>query len=179
MQHKLINLTLAFVVLLSMQGFSQATEKSNHPLLDKYYPENRDKNNAPAPEVKPAAQPIPTPVATTTSKPAVLSRPVTKPIMAPAAITATAPALVATPALPPTTITTEALTPSLAAPAMTATTTIDKPTIITPQASPTQKIATSLPTSIYNGTRLGSSTKQYDTWEKNNNGAGSVTTSSK
>lgn len=32
---------------------------------------------------------------------------------------------------------------------------------------------------IYMDTRLGSSTKQYDTYEKNNNGAGSVTTSPK
>ena len=40
------------------------------------------------------------------------------------------------------------------------------------QARPEQK-------GIYRDTRLGSSTKQYDTYEKNNNGAGSVTTSPK
>ncbi len=40
------------------------------------------------------------------------------------------------------------------------------------QARPEQK-------GIYSDTRLGSSTKQYDTYEKNNNGAGSVTTSPK
>jgi hypothetical protein len=40
------------------------------------------------------------------------------------------------------------------------------------QARPEQK-------GIYRETRLGSSTKQYDTYEKNNNGAGSVTTSPK
>jgi len=66
-------------------------------------------------------------------------------------------------------------------PSITTTTSINKTTTVTVQA-PAQKIQvqpTQPPPSPYMDTRLGSSTKQYDTWEKNNNGAGSVTTSPK
>jgi hypothetical protein len=41
------------------------------------------------------------------------------------------------------------------------------------------KAQTQAPSTPYNDTRLGSSSPLYDTWEKNNNGAGSVTTSPK
>jgi hypothetical protein len=64
-------------------------------------------------------------------------------------------------------------------PAISDTTAINKPsTVVVPP--PAQKVYTPPPPSPpLMDTRLGSSTKQYDTWEKNNNGAGSVTTSPK
>jgi hypothetical protein len=59
------------------------------------------------------------------------------------------------------------------------TTIINQPATVT-QTIPVQKaIPQQVPSEIYRDTRLGSSTPQYDTWKKNNNGAGSVTTHSK
>ena len=139
-------LTVTFVVLFSLQGFSQTTEKSNHPLLDKYYPQkqNTDTNIAVTTQIKPVPERKPAPaVTTTTIVPAVTTKP---------AVTTT--------------------------PAITTATTINKPTTVRAQ-TPVQKVQTQPAPPPYMDTRLGSSTKQYDTWEKNNNGAGSVTTSPK
>ena len=47
------------------------------------------------------------------------------------------------------------------------------------QQQPQQQVQARTEKGLYIETRLGSSTKQYDTYEKNNNGAGSVTTSPK
>jgi hypothetical protein len=181
MQHKIITLTLTFVLLFSLQGFSQVTEKSKHPLLDKYYPRNTDTSKAvitqinPEPETKPAT----VPTITTTVVPAAPATPVITTTGAPAKPTAPVMPATSEPADVPTVIS-SATTPTVTAkPAMTTTTTtINKPTIVAPQI-PTQKISSQPPPPPYRDTRLGSSTKQYDTWEKNNNGAGSVTTSPK
>ncbi len=56
-----------------------------------------------------------------------------------------------------------------------------KPTAnVTPESKPQQPVQTApVKKPIYSETRLGSSSKQYDTYEKNNNGAGAVTTSPK
>jgi hypothetical protein len=84
----------------------------------------------------------------------------------------------AEPADVPTVISSATTPTETVKPAITTTTSINKPTIVTPNI-PTQKISSQPPPPPYRDTRLGSSTKQYDTWEKNNNGAGSVTTSPK
>ncbi|MDQ2718380.1 MAG: hypothetical protein M3Z26_01275 [Bacteroidota bacterium] len=169
MQHKIIKLAIAFFVLFSFQGFSQAPEKSDHPLLDKYYPQKQNVNTTKAEvnQINPISQtkPIetkPAPVATITP--------------VPAATTTTATATpVPVAALPTITNVPELTTKPVAA---TTTNTIIKPTAITAQA-PIKKLSGQPAPPPYMDTRLGSSTKQYDTWEKNNNGAGSVTTSSK
>jgi hypothetical protein len=162
MRSKFINLLVILILLLSLQGFSQTTEKSKHPLLDKYYPriENTDTSKAVSTQIKP----MPTttaPAVTTTIIPTVTTTPV--------------PAVTFTTEPGETTTTVPAMTTT---PAMTSTTSINKPTTVTVQA-PVQKVQTQPSPPPYMDTRLGSSTKQYDTWEKNNNGAGSVTTSPK
>lgn len=172
MQHKIRKLTFAFVVLLSVQGFSQTTD-SKHPLLDKYYPQAKstDTNNATTSQIKtvPEAQPV------TERKPIVATQPVsaTKPFVEakPVEETKTEPAITTTTSVP-------VATPQSALPAIPSTTVINRPAIASPEF-PAQKPTGRPATSPYRETRLGSSTKQYDTWEKNSNGAGSVTTSTK
>jgi hypothetical protein len=167
MQHKIIKLTLTFVLLFSLQGFSQATEKSEHPLLDKYYPRNTDTPKAVTTQINPVPETKPAPTITNTVVPAT-------------PVTPTAPVMPATaePADVPTVISSATTPTETVKPAISTTTSINKPTIVTPNI-PTQKISSQPPPPPYRDTRLGSSTKQYDTWEKNNNGAGSVTTSPK
>src|SRR4029079_10596746 len=48
MQNKLVKLLIIFILLFSFRGVAQTTEKSKHPLLDKYYPraENTDTGKA-------------------------------------------------------------------------------------------------------------------------------------
>ena len=139
MRNKFFNLAVILLLLFSLQGFSQTTEKSKHPLLDKYYPQlqNNDTNKAVTTQIKPAPETKTTPVVTSATVPALTT-----------------------------------------SPAMNTTTSINKPTTVTVQPPPVQKVPAQ-PGSLYRETRLGSSTPQYDTWEKNNNGAGSVTTSPK
>ncbi len=151
MKHKIIKLDIIFVVLFSFHGFSQAAEKSTHPLLDKYYPQkqNTETNKVVTTQIKPVPETKSAPAMTTTTVPTVSTVSAVKPV----------PSVIAKPGLKDTN-------------------TINKPTAITTQV-PVQKIPTQPLPPPYRDTRLGSSTKQYDTWEKNNNGAGSVTTSNK
>jgi hypothetical protein len=163
-----MTLLVIFVLLFSLQGFSQTAEKSLHPLLDKYYPrpEPTDTNRAVSTQIKPVSE--------------------TKPATAVKTIPGltTTPSLTATPVetTSPADTTTQSVStvPGMATtPTLTSTTSVNKPTTVT--AVPVQKKVQTqpAPTSSYTDTRLGSSTKSYDTWEKNSNGAGSVTTSPK
>jgi len=144
MQYKISLLLVTLIVLFSLQDFAQTTPKSEHPLLDKYYP--RPKADTP----KTVATPI-------------KSVPETKP--APAVVTVpavTAPAVVTSPA------------------AVVTAPVVNKPVTDTTRDPIQKKVQTQpVPGHPYRDTRLGSSTSAYDTYEKNNNGAGSVTTSPK
>ena len=82
MQYKMI--LLLFMTLFALQGFSQAPEKSDHPLLDKYYPRAENKSDTPkavvakpAPEYKPAPDtnpiPLPKPAAAAVTTPSTVN----------------------------------------------------------------------------------------------------------
>lgn len=165
MQNKIIKFLVTFILLFSVRGFSQTTEKSKHPLLDKYYPQkqNTDTSKAVTTQIKPVPGTKPAPAVTTTTVPAVT-------IM---------PAMTTTPAMTSTAVPAVTTKPAMTTtPAVTTATTINKPTTVKAQ-TPVQKVQTQPAPPLYSENRLGSSTKQYDTWEKNNNGAGAVTTSPK
>ena len=161
MRHKIIMLILTFVVLFSLQGLTQTTEKSKHPLMDKYYPpapkseasKTVTSQKEQFPETKPEA------VTTTSSVPVVAPKPAEQ-------------------VLPTTSTSAPITTDKPGLPAISATTILNKPTTVT-VPTPMAKVVAPPAPYVYSETRLGSSTKQYDTWEKNNNGAGSVTTSTK
>ncbi len=178
MQNKIIKLFVTFIVLFSLQGFSQTTEKSEHPLLDKYYPQQQntvDTNKAISNQIK--QLPGTKPVSGSNNIPALTTRPVVT-------ATTTAPVITTTtvPAVPTTSgVTNASVTTNI--PAVTTTPTLNKQDTVTARMPEEQKVQTqpvrTQPTQSYLDTRLGSSSPQYDTWEKNSNGAGSVTTSSK
>jgi outer membrane biosynthesis protein TonB len=162
MQNKVLKLLVTFLVLFSLQGFSQTPEKSKHPLLDKYYPKKQsaDTNTTvttqtkPVPEIKPVAETKPMPEV--------------KPIPRANQVSEAKPV--------PETTTVAEVKP---VPAPGDTTVIDKPTNTT-APEPVQKNSQTRPASnLYSDTRLGSSSPLYDTYEKNKNGVGSVTTSPK
>jgi len=159
MQTKVTKLLVTFIALFSLQGFSQtATPKSKRPKMDAYYPPKpgADTNKTVTSEPK---QPLATPVATQTNTPAVTSVPLTT-TSSDTTSSANTTAPVVTPPPP------VAATPATAA--------------VTAQIPAPAKVQTKPPPpSPYLDTRTGSSTPQYDTWDKNNNGAGSVTTSPK
>lgn len=157
MQNKRLKLLITFVALFSLQGFSQTTEKSAHPLLDKYYPQKQavDTNKTVTNQIAPIQG--------------------TKPIAATKIAPGTTPVLEAK-----TTPETTPVAETKPVPAVTDTTAINKPITTPVPMVPVQKKVQPKPAGTpYNENRLGSSTPQYDTWEKNNNGAGSVTTSPK
>lgn len=168
MQNKIIKLLAIFVILFSLHGFSQTTEKSSHPLLDKYYPrkQNVDTNKTAPTQVNPIPE--------TTTQPTVTTQP-------PATITTTVPSETKGPVISTTTplTTNPIVTPT---PVATPVPVVEKPDTIAAKIPPAQKIIrpqSAPPPPPYMDTRLGSSSKLYDTWEKNNNGAGAVTTSPK
>ncbi len=136
-------------ILISFSALSQTTEKSSHPKLDALFPHAPNTTAANIPD-------------STKAPPAnIVSNNNTMPSNnIPGTTTA-----------PPTNIVTD----SNIKPVSTITYQ-EKPQQQQPQqraqARPEQK-------GLYMETRLGSSTKQYDTYEKNSNGAGSVTTSPK
>ncbi len=155
MQSKILKLSVTFVVLFSLQGFSQTTDKSQHPLLDKYYPQKQNPNaiktvttrakSAPETNHVPEAKPV-------SAKPVAKTNQVseTKPVYK-----------------------------TKQKPALANTTVINKSSNYTSPV-PVQKEVQTKPAAIpMRDTRLGSSSPLYDTYEKNNNGAGSVTTSPK
>ena len=146
--------------LFFLNGFSQTTEKSTHPLMDKYYPPQSKPEPAPVIAPQANAEPVVHPVAQTKNK--------TTKIDTSANIKAVNPPV----QIPETPVIVE--TKPVTAVDSTA---INKPQAIVPVA--VQKPVQSKPATPYNRNRLGSSSPLYNTWEKNNNGAGSVTTGSK
>lgn len=181
MQHKIIKLILVFVVLFSLQTQAQ-NEPSKHPKMDKYYPPpptlatpNQPQNTGAAviktntavvPETKPTPvvpEAKPAPVITSTVAPEAISKP--SQVTSPVSTTTIAPPVISQPAVTADTTTKE-----------TPVATVEKPVVAPPQPKP---LVSKQAGELYNPNRLGSSTKEYDTWEKNNNGAGSVTTHSK
>ena len=111
-------LLVIFVLLFSLQGFSQTAEKSLHPLLDKYYPQiqNTDTGKAVTTQIKTVPLTKSAPALTTTTVPAVTT--------APALTTTTVPAVTTAPA--DTTTTVRAVT---TVPPVTTTTAITSTTI--------------------------------------------------
>ena len=180
MQHKTIKLILVFVVLFSLQIHAQDIEPSKHPKMDKYYPPAPNlaipKNpQTDAPAIKPATGPVvetkPTPIVPETKPaPVITSTVVPETISKPAATTnsAVTPPVISQPVVTAVTPDTTTKEPPVV--------TVEKPVVAPPQPKPLVSKQVGEP---YNPNRLGSSTKEYDTWEKNNNGAGSVTTHSK
>jgi len=169
MQHKIRQLLIIFVVLFSLQGFSQTTEKSAHPLLDKYYPQ---KQSAPASTVEAApAEPV-SPVNPVTATKQITN---TKTVTAVTDTTTIEKPLKTTVSVSPTKIISE----TKPAPVVTDSIALNK-LVKTPLAEPVPKKNQPKPAgNPYMDTRLGSSSPLYDTYEKNNNGAGSVTTGAK
>ncbi|MEO8821451.1 MAG: hypothetical protein ABI267_05380 [Ginsengibacter sp.] len=168
MQVRIIKLIISFFILFPLSGFSQETE-SDHPKMDKYYPR-------PA-EEKPIANPVTTAQPVMTNTPLVNNnntvQPNTVQVPKPAERPAQPPMPIGS-AVTSTPVTAE--TPKLG---VNNTTTIDQPAAVT-QTTPVQKAVPQPPPAvIYNDNRLGSSSPQYDTWKKNNDGAGSVTTQTK
>ena len=154
MQNTMTGLFVMFVVLFSLQGFSQTPEKSEHPLLDKYYPQaqkpNTDTNKAITTQIKPATQTKPVPV------------PETKPAHAlpttPDVTTKTVPAV--------TTVSNVITTPDVTAiPVVTGTPVLNKQDTVTATVPVQKKIQPQpKPSKPYIDTRLGSSSPLYDTW---------------
>lgn len=156
----MITLLSIFTVLFSLHGFSQDTEKSEHPLLDKYYPRAQviDTNKTVGTQITSSSQTKPAPAATSIN-------------------TAPKTLIVTTTPADTTTRSVETIPTITTKSAVTSTTVVNTPTTVTRDVPPpVQKTPPSAP---YRDTRLGSSTPQYDTWQKNDNGAGAVTTSPK
>ena len=195
MKNLLIIVPILFLVLFSIKGFSQTDtteQKSSTPLLDKYYP--RAKKDTLANKTLPKS--------TGVNKPAVVNAPQTplapqkisekKPlVVAPINLPAPAPELPApVPVVPvqDTLVTVIAEAPVISPISNTQianqstpvqiqsdTAQIKIPVINTVVAPPPKK-SVSQPETPYRSNRLGSSSPLYRTWEKNKNGAGSVTT---
>jgi hypothetical protein len=177
-------LIVTYLLLFSLQGFSQTPDKSEHPLLDKYYPQQQnivDTNKTIATQIKPIPQ-TNTPQAMSTvaapKAPAINPAVTVPPVVKPAPDEAITPPAVNTPV--------ETTAPSVTnLPAVTTTSAItnapvvNKPVVVIPPAPPQKKIQTQHTDPPYIDTRLGSSSPLYDTYQKNSNGAGSVTTSPK
>lgn len=165
-----------FVVLFCLHGFSQTPQESTHPLLDKYYPRPKVDTpetviiQRPAPET-PVPQKI-VPEKTITNPPPV------KPSVAEKIVPESKPVAVVSDSA----VITKPVEPVVSAPTTPAVSTPVAPVAATQQVQPVvaaPKPVPSKPATPYNRERLGSSSPLYNTWEKNNNGAGSVTTGSK
>jgi hypothetical protein len=177
MLRKLFLLMGVLLIIFSIQSFGQdSTIKSLHPKMDKYYPR---------PQKQVVREfPVPTkPVTQASSAPVMANGPVSNdnlvspaPKVEPNAPAPVEPQIETAPAMTSTPVTVENSNTNLN-PSNTVTT----PSAVTvtapaPKVVPKPKTP---PPPPYMDTRLGSSSPQYNTWEKNNNGAGSVTTNSK
>ena len=182
MQQKLILLFGLLMIVFSIKSFGQdSTTKSAHPRMDKYYPRPQQtqvlNNNAePFTPAKPITQSSPAPVMATAP---VANNTVVNPAaptVTPTIPTPAEPQIDAGPAVTSTPVTVEPSSTKL-----NSSTSVSAPAAVTVTA-PVPKVVIipkGPPPPPYMDTRLGSSSPQYDTWEKNNNGAGSVTTQSK
>ena len=185
MQVKRILILCSVFALISIGANSQVidTVKSVHPKMDKYYPQpikTRVLYAADSNSRSPAK-----PVTQVQRAPQMSTAPVTQNTVvnpAPAVKVNTPPPIeVETPAAPAVTSTPVTVEPSNTTVNNSNTVTMPAAVIVNksvqpkpaPQGSPYID-----PASLFT-TRLGSSAPQYDTWEKNNNGSGSVTTQSK
>ena len=179
MARKLILLFGILFNVVSSESFGQdSTIKSAHPKMDKYYPrpqETREINNdvaTPAVPILPAQQ-----RPTTTTQPATNNTVVSpSPSLTPTPQATEMPEIEAGPTVTSTPITVQPSDTKL-----NASNSVTAPPSVTvtapaPKVVPKPKAPPEPP---YMDTRLGSSSPQYNTWEKNNNGAGSVTTNSK
>jgi hypothetical protein len=186
MQNKLMLTISSVLVFISMQASSQViidTVKSLHPKMDKYYPQPLKTrviyaadSNSVSP-TRPVTQVQPAPTMTTapaTQNTVVNPTPQVKPNTPPQVDPETTPA----PAVTSTAVTVEPSNTTV-----TNSNTVTTPAAVTvnrpvqPKPTP-QGSAYVDPASLFT-TRLGSSSPQYDTWEKNNNGAGAVSSQSK
>jgi hypothetical protein len=185
MQNTFILMIGGVFVLTSMTVSAQRidTVKSVHPKMDKYYPQPlktrviyaADSNTKSTPNPITQVQPAPTMTTTPTAQNTVVN-PATKVQQTlpapPESETTPAPSVTSTPVAVEPSNTTVTNSTTVTAPAAV---TINKP--VQPKPAP-QGSGYVDPASLFT-TRLGSSSPQYDTWEKNNNGAGSVTSQSK
>jgi hypothetical protein len=161
-------LSFALFIVSSMVSFGQTTETSEHPLLDKYYPQPKQPKPAAPVVAPPVTQPQTSPP---TPAPATVTAPAT-PLPAPATVTAP----VAHESAPE--ISSEVKPVTATVPVTETKTTIPPPTPTPIPATPAAIQPQRKPTPIWD-TRLGSSSPLYDTYEKNKNGVGSVTTNPK
>ena len=189
---------LLILVFFSLQGFGQTDttkKKSLSPLLDKYYTRPKEDTVAKKPVIKSSGvqqrtvqtpapvkqQPIeekrlafPTPVrpavAVTPAAPKVESTPVDSVVP----VIAATPVVVETPVIIPLSTETIVAETKVAAP-ISDTTKIVRP-VITSTAVIPPKAPVGKAEAGFKRPRLGSSSPLYNTYEKNNNGAGSVTT---
>jgi hypothetical protein len=185
MQRKVILMISSSLLVFSLQGFSQTTTpaKSLHPKMDKYYPQAQKTEMIRNPDTIVVTAPS-KPITTTTNAPVMTTAPVAtdnmvqpKPSVTPTIPQAPEPEMPTTSA-----VTSIPVSVDTANSPTTSSTTISKPSTVTVNA-PVQKPAPQpapgvTPSSLFT-TRLGSSSPQYDTWKKNSNGAGSVTTNPK
>lgn len=180
----MIRFVFTCLLLFSLQGFSQTPEKSEHPLLDKYYPQQQkfiDTNKTMATQIKPISQtntPPATPTVIAPKVPVINPAATVVPVVKPEPAEAITTPVVSTPV--------ETTTPSVTnLPAVTTTSAItnapvvNRPVAVIPPTPPQKKVQTQHTDPPYIDTRLGSSSPLYNTYEKNSNGAGSVTTSPK
>lgn len=182
MQQKLFLLTGFLLILFSTQSFGQdSATKSAHPKMDKYYPRpqktqvlnNNAENTTPARPVTPTS-PAPVMATAPASNNAVVSP---APTVTPTTPTPVEPQIEAGPAVTSTPVSVEPSSTNV-----NPSNSVSAPSTVIVTAPPAPKVAPqpkAPPPPPYMDTRLGSSSPQYDTWEKNNNGAGSVTTQSK
>lgn len=190
MKKFLYNSSLFLLLMFySIQGYSQMDtiiKTSEHPLLDKYYPRPKEDTVARNPVIKstgvsqknviatPKPQPkaieekrltFPTPVRKE-EIPVVDASPVQKDVT---------PAVSEMPVTTPVSTGIATSQTSAIAP-LTDSTKIAKPVILSPATTPPPESKTSSPIKTIYRNRLGSSSPLYNTYEKNKNGAGSVTT---
>jgi len=189
MQIKILQLLGIFVVLFSLQGFSQTTDSSKSPLLDKYYPQAKEAPVVQTPVAKPVIETKQAPA----PKPVVAAAPIAtpKPVAAPLAQPEPKPVASIDTTTIASSVNTEIATPqtTIVAPppvrpqikpelAVSDSVEVVKP-VVSSAKPPVAKIQPSQTTKPYSRNRLGSSSPLYDTYEKNNYGAGSVTTGAK
>lgn len=175
---KLVLLFGIIFTVVSSQTFGQdSTIKSVHPKMDKYYPRPQE-----APKLNNEAATPASPALPSQRTPTIINQPSNNTVVSPSPSivpneqATEMPAIEAGPAVTNTPVTVQPSDTKLnASNSVTAppsvTVTVPAPKVISKPKAP--------PEPPYMDTRLGSSSPQYNTWEKNNNGAGSVTTNPK
>jgi hypothetical protein len=174
MHNKIKYLFFILLVIFSCSAYSQTEEKSLHPKLDKYYPQ---KDNTPPPAATPeiVTPPVVAEKPVTETKPPVVSQPLqAKPIVSQIPKPEEKPVA----ENQPSAISAKPLVDTQSLAAAKDSNNLNKPVsavVVQPAQKKTQIQPPAKPTSIYMDTRLGSSSPLYDTYEKNSNGAGSIT----